>query len=159
VFESCDCDGTSFHSVRARDAQVRDCTFVKAALSVSHWQRSTFIRCDFSGAAMRDMELHDAIFVDCIFRDVDFRPEEAARKDRGALRARFERCDFRGAKVDGWRLDHTLFDRCAFHGVVGEPAVEGPLTFLAADLSPAADGSRLGPARYVGARWLPPVAS
>ena len=52
---------------------VRDSTFLKTGLEVSKWPRATFIRCDFTGAAMRDMDLHDTIFVDCAFRDVNVR--------------------------------------------------------------------------------------
>jgi uncharacterized protein YjbI with pentapeptide repeats len=83
---------------------------------------------------------------------------QICRKDTGlemasCANARFTDCDFRNANLTGLRLNNTTFERCRFHGVIGTPALEGPVTIIDADFSAAGDKSDLRSQAEVIALW------
>ncbi len=74
------------------------------------------------------------------------------------IEARFEDCDLRRAMLAGAIIGRSGFLRCAFGDfgsqTIGKPDVRGPYVVVAPDLSSAGDGSRLGVAADVDARWF-----
>lgn len=87
--------------------------------------------------------------------------ERADLRRASLVDARLEACDLRRAQVAGMLVERTGFLRCAFGDFgaqpIGKPEVRGPFAALAPDFSPLGDGSRIGAAPEVDARWYAPA--
>lgn len=106
---------------------------------------------DLSGVSLLRARLDGARLKRCSFARGDLR-------HASLFETRFEDCDLRRAMVAGAVVGRTGFLRCAFGDfgsqTIGKPDVRGPYAVVAPDVSSGGDGSRLGVAADVDARWF-----
>ena len=100
-------DGVSFQG-----AQLEDVDFSGLTLPKFRARGSTFERCDFSRAVLKEASFSlppRSVYRDCRFDRADLRQAQPGL-------ARFERCTFERAKLDGWHGWHADFVDCRFSG-------------------------------------------
>lgn len=122
-------------------ARIGDCDLSGSLFSRVFFQFAKVERTRFVGADILNARLDDAEFTACDFSKADLSDPDPFLKLCTTRRTRFIDCDFRDSRWEGRLLSETVFERCRFHGVAGKPIVEGPITIIAPDFSPAGDGS------------------
>lgn len=147
----CSLAGTGLTSAQLPRAKLTGCTLTKADLRLAvmqeavadggDWRGVQADRGDWTGARLRGVDLRDAVLGDvvldsAIFDDCDLREAKLARVTPAAKllgRAhdtRFVGCDLRGVTIGGRVLARVTFERCRVGGMVGKPALEGPVRFV-----------------------------
>jgi len=137
VFERVRMAGADLRLAVMLAARLGDCDLSAAWLDRARLNGVVAEGVSFTGALVFDATLNQARFVDCDFQGADLSRVDMFLELCTTFGTRFERCDFRGANFTGRRLKDTVFERCKLAGVVGKPAIEGPFTVTACDLSQA----------------------
>jgi len=137
------------------EATIEGTSFTLANLERSQWRGAVVTDARFERAFLGNSRLDGGTFRGCSFVNADFH-----RLVDGIMATstgvRFEDCDLRGTRWDGHDLSGATFVRCKLAGIRGRPTSVDGVTIEAPDLSPAGDGSMIGSAADVLARWAAP---